>query len=262
MPRHGAAAQALLSSPVRRDIHLILSNLPLTPSDPSQGSRRSGLTASALGERLNLHVTTIRFHVDQMLAAGLLVAQDVRGGVGRPSRRYAVHPSQVEGSEPNDHRIAAEILADAWALGHGPHDEPAVVVAARDWAGRHLPAPWSAAPPGGASDDEPETLALIADALDRWGFAPCPRRTPWGAEIELTACPFADLAARYPELTTLLVRGLVSGVLTALDSALVPQVAASGPPGQATIHLAKPDVELDRPGGPRPAYPGVEVNSA
>ena len=65
-------AVRVLASPVRRDIMDTLANLPLSPSPGQPWTRRGGLTAAALASRLGLHVTTIRFHVDQLVRAGLL----------------------------------------------------------------------------------------------------------------------------------------------------------------------------------------------
>jgi len=135
-------ALALLASPVRRDILRVLSALPLTPLENAPRTRREGLTASELGERLSLHVTTIRFHVDQMRAAGLLVARDVPIGVGRPRRFYSAHPGHVSGDAPDGYRLVAEILADACRVTGQPGPPDAVAAAARDWAARQTATAW------------------------------------------------------------------------------------------------------------------------
>ena len=79
---------ALLTSPVRRQILDVLAQLPVqaTPKEPK--TRRDGLTAAELGARIGLHVTTIRFHVDQLLEAGLVCANDISNGV-EPQARFS-----------------------------------------------------------------------------------------------------------------------------------------------------------------------------
>ena len=62
--------EALLSSAVRRSI------TDLVAADPDRW------TASRLAEELDLHVTTVRFHLDQLEQAGVL-----ESGVERRDRR-------------------------------------------------------------------------------------------------------------------------------------------------------------------------------
>ncbi len=231
-------ALALLASPVRRDILRVLSALPLTPLENAPRTRREGLTASELGERLSLHVTTIRFHVDQMRAAGLLVARDVPIGVGRPRRFYSAHPGHVSGEAPDGYRLVAEILADACRVTGQPGPPDAVAAAARDWAARQTEALLG---DGLVADPEaPAALHVLVDLLRSWGFAPRLDGTGPDPEVELTACPAPALAERHPALVAGIERGLVAGVLTALDADLRLEVRALDRPGTAIIRRAGP----------------------
>ena len=73
---HNAAA--LLASPVRRRLVDALANA-------DGGATTPGLTAAELGSQVGLHVTTVRFHLDQLVAAGLVESAVRReGGAGRP----------------------------------------------------------------------------------------------------------------------------------------------------------------------------------
>lgn len=229
-------AGALLSSPVRRDILRVLASLPAAPADPSQPSRAGGMTAAELGERLGLHITTIRFHVDQMLDADLLVARDIRVGVGRPRRYYSVHPVQLAGAgEPLDYQMVAEILAEACPLSSAAGALTAVEAAARAWAARRVPAVLREGVPGVRPGERPPALDVLTDLLERWGFAPSPHPAEPGSPLELTACPAADLTARHPALMVAIERGLVVGVLTALDADLAVEVRPLERPGTAII---------------------------
>ena len=73
-------ATGLLRSAVRRDIVDTLANL--------EGDQRTeGLTAREIGAQVGLHASTVRFHLDQLVAAGLLTSHFVRShGAGRPSK--------------------------------------------------------------------------------------------------------------------------------------------------------------------------------
>ena len=62
---HNAAA--LLASPVRRALVDALAHV-------EGGDRTPGLTAAELADEVALHVTTVRFHLDQLVAAGLVEA--------------------------------------------------------------------------------------------------------------------------------------------------------------------------------------------
>ena len=69
--------EALLSSAVRRSI------TDLVAADPDRW------TASRLAEELDLHVTTVRFHLDQLEQAGVLESGvERRDRPGRPSKVY------------------------------------------------------------------------------------------------------------------------------------------------------------------------------
>ena len=76
---------AVLASPVRRDALAVLRAAP------------GPLTATALAEHLDLHVTTVRFHLDQLERVGLVARESEHSGrPGRPAAAYrAVHVDLV-----------------------------------------------------------------------------------------------------------------------------------------------------------------------
>src|SRR5688572_22466683 len=81
---HNAAA--LLTSPVRRRLVDALANA-------DTGAMTPGFTAAELGIQVGLHVTTVRFHLDQLVAAGLVESAVRReGGAGRPRKVYSLSP--------------------------------------------------------------------------------------------------------------------------------------------------------------------------
>lgn len=212
----------LLSSPVRRDILDILANLPLAPTPDAPHTRRQGLTASELGERLELHVTTIRFHVDQLLEAGLLLAHDVRLGVGRPRRHYAVHPGTLEDvPRPDSYRVLAELLADTLAEQHSEGIPLSAEEAAERWVRRNaatvFPASLSREPATTAGQFLAKVGALV-DLLGRWGYCPNVRTRDAGhtAEIRITVCPLRELAHHNPAVACGVHRGLLHATMNSL----------------------------------------------
>lgn len=81
----------LLRSDVRRKLYALLSDLPQPTDAELAASEPWGLSAQELAEAMGLHLTTVRFHLDQLVAAGLLAAEQARPvGAGRPRKLYAV----------------------------------------------------------------------------------------------------------------------------------------------------------------------------
>jgi len=205
-------AAALLTSPVRRQIVDSLAHV----EDTSRG-----LTAAELGAEVDLHVTTVRFHLDQLVAAGLVEATVRReGGAGRPRKFYALAPGSLDdveartGMEPL--RLLSGLLAQTLADGVSGHAvTPAD--AGRRWAEEHVPASTDAEPA-----DTPGRwlgkLAQMIDVLQEWGYTPELRTSQGGrtAEVRLAHCPFLELARENPAVVCGIHRGLISGSLAQL----------------------------------------------
>src|SRR4051794_6970242 len=80
--RHVPPEAALLVSPVRSAI-----------LDALEAGGAAGVSAQELAAHLDLHVTTIRFHLDQLIPAGLVsTAVERPHGAGRPRKLYALAP--------------------------------------------------------------------------------------------------------------------------------------------------------------------------
>lgn len=198
----------LLSSPVRRTIVDYIADL--------EAHGAEGLTAGQLADVLNLHVTTARFHLDQLVTAGLLDASFVKRGVGRPRKIYTTAPDAACGHH-DDHaiRILAELLTDSLgAVSAGEHLTP--FDAGRRWAREHVPAE-----PADAAMTPGRWLAKIGRLIDvfrEWGYTTNLTRVDASrtAELELVHCPFLDLAQSNPEVVCGVHRGLVTGTLEQL----------------------------------------------
>lgn len=162
-----------------------------------------GVTIAEVGARTGLHPSTVRGHLDRLVAAGLLVKARATGGQpGRPAWRYRTTAAPAPAPAP--YRELAAALLDQLGRRRRADARAAAARAGHDW-GRRLAA---AAPPGGSPLD---TLLAV---LHRLGFAPVARST--GAdhtEIHLTVCPFLELVHRNPDAICGLHLGVVRGAL-------------------------------------------------
>jgi predicted ArsR family transcriptional regulator len=151
--------------------------------------------ALALATELGLHVTTVRFHLEQLAEAHLVrreAAEEKRRG--RPRILY----SATRAADRDSRGQLIEVLAGALA-GRPADAQDRSVDAGRGWATALL-----AEQPTPA--DGPTALL---DVLDRLGFAP----EPDGDTIRLRACPFRDAAREHPEVVCAVHRGLVEEIL-------------------------------------------------
>jgi predicted ArsR family transcriptional regulator len=207
-------AAALLSSPVRRRLVDALAHADATAATP-------GYTAAELGAEVGLHVTTVRFHLDQLVAAGIVDAAVRReGGAGRPRKVYSLAPGSLDDVDARaeaDHlRLLSGLLASTLAEGVTGHTvTPAE--AGRRWAAEHVVADERAAPA-----DTPGRwlgkLAQMIDVLQEWGYTPELKTSDGGrvAEVTLAHCPFLDLARANPAVVCGIHRGLIAGSLAQL----------------------------------------------
>ncbi len=228
-----------------------------------------GLTAGELAAATGLHPSTVRAHLDQLAACGLLIRQRRGdGSPGRPAWRYQTVPRPGTG-EPDGQgggrgadgarpyrALAAALVAHLARDAQDPH--AAGVRAGRDW-GRALAAPLAAA--------RPAPVDGLLRVLDQVEFNPrvVRRPDPDSAVVALRSCPFLDLAMTNPDVVCGVHQGIIGGALgalgaTATDADLQPFAApgacvllvrtratASGAAGLAV--LSPPDdTATDRPG--------------
>lgn len=205
-PDRGAA---LLVSPVRRRIVDTLANQKAgqTPQDTA------GLTAAQLATVLDLHVTTVRFHLDQLVAAGIVDAEFSRDfGVGRPRKVYTVASGAFD--EARDHdalRQLASLLASS--LGE---ERLAPEEAGRRWSERHVER--LDEPPADTPGRWLGKIARMIDVLQRWGYTPELSTSDNGraVSVNLVRCPFLDLAREHPAVVCGIHRGLIAGAMESL----------------------------------------------
>lgn len=207
----------LLSSPARRAIVDYIANLSLRTEGSEQGTaRRSGLTAATLAEVLNLHVTTTRFHLDQLVNGRILEASFVKKGVGRPRKVYRLAQGAL--SDPVDSqavRRLTHLLAESF--GATAAGEPLTPFeAGRRWAERYVSSTDTA--PAVTPGAWLAKVGRLVDVLREWGYTPQLSTSNGGRTValQLVNCPFLDLARSHPAVVCGIHRGLIAGTLERL----------------------------------------------
>lgn len=215
----------LLTSSVRRRIVDLLANLPQL-TDPETGRlHTTGMSAADLSNEVGLHVTTVRFHLDQLVAGGLLTSWfERRESAGRPRKLYGIESGTLESvNAPHHHELLSGLLLGSLTAdpdGTRPTPEE---VGAR-WARDRMV---EAMEQGGiGADGHPATTAgqwlgrigHMVDLLAEWGYTPDVSTSNRGrtASVDLHDCPFLDLAHANPAVVCGIHRGLIRGALSAL----------------------------------------------
>lgn len=167
------------------------------------GASQEPLDAAAISASISLHITTVRFHLEQLERAGLIYREPSRGGQrGRPRVLFSMTP--VARSDEG-HRQLAEVLADA--LSTDPDGGRARAVAAGErWA--------DANSEGLDADTDGDVAAPLVAVLERLGFEPALRGDGDDRVIDLLACPFRDTAAAHPEVVCSVHRGLIQRTIS------------------------------------------------
>ena len=213
----------LLMSPARRRVMDLLVAQANSARDEDPDGRRRGMTASELAEELDLHVTTVRFHLDQLLSSGLLTAETQRGqGAGRPSKVYIVNPGSLADLQVLDHRVGrafeklAGLLARNWI---GPDGKVlSAEEAGRRWSLEHTETFPEDVEPARTPGQWLNKIGRMVDTLAEWGYTAEISTSHGGrhASIRLHDCPFLDMARDRPDVVCAVHRGLIDGAMAAV----------------------------------------------
>lgn len=217
---------ALLTSTVRRRIMDHLFGLSWVTDEDGLSTRRTGLGAAELGELLGLHVTTVRFHLDQLVTAGLVETRFLRqDGAGRPRKTYFAVEGRLDPHPPagpyavlaglltaaldpsEQARLSPEEAGIRWVERRTGSDEEAHATQTT-----HTRVPASARTPGAWLGK----IGEVIDLLNEWGYTPELATDQGGRVVDVTLhdCPFLDLARTHPEVVCGVHRGLLRGALT------------------------------------------------
>lgn len=181
------------------DVHAALASRPRRRVLDAVARAAAPVDALTIAEEVGLHVTTVRFHLDQLEAAHLvrrMAAGEPRRG--RPRIRYVAAANPADDSREQ----LIEVLASA--LAERPDGRAQSIEAGHRWA--------DALAPVAAPGDGVDALVQVLDGL---GFDPA-RSEP--EVIRLRACPFRDAARDHPQVVCSVHRGLIEQVLRAHGS--------------------------------------------
>lgn len=158
------------------------------------------LDAQAIVAALGLHITTVRFHLDQLEDAQLVRRQpEMEGRRGRPRMLYTAAAS--ERAEDSREQLI-DVLAGALANRDKDDGQSRSLEAGKQWA-------------NALALEQPELpdghgLDRLLHVLDQLGFEP---RTDGADVIQLHACPFRDAARSHPQVVCSVHRGLIEQIL-------------------------------------------------
>lgn len=166
----------------------------------------NGLDAHEVGAALDIHATTARFHLNNLVTEGAAITEQLAPeGVGRPRVAYRIAPPP-----------AADELGGLLLRRLGPTDsarEEAAAGAGREWARLH------AAP--AQQTLLPDPVIAVEATLTRLGFQVTKAESEFGRHrITVCSCPLAHLAGPVPEVARGVVRGVVEECLTTASPVL------------------------------------------
>ncbi len=213
----GADVHAALSSPTRRRL------LQLLRAD---GAARD---AHDLAEVVELHLTTVRFHLEALRRAGLLVrSSSSPAGAGRPRTVYAA--VAVGGDVVDGYRQLASLLA-AHLSDIAEARATRAEQAGRSWAGQLVPTA------GDTDLTVDEAAGQVTGLFADLGFEPELASVGADRQIALRACPFRAVAREHPEVVCSIHLGLLRGSLVQLGVSAASRLVPFVEPELCVAHL-------------------------
>ena len=204
--------EAALASPVRRRVVEMLRELPVG----DDGGRLRGLTAHELARRLSLHVTTVRFHLDQLVGADVLETEFLRGRVGRPRKVYRVRPGSLRGAKVDRaHAALTQLLLDSWQVQSPQGTALTAEQAGERWVRKRVPPQSTPPAPARTLGSWLGKVGQALDLLSAWGYTREIRTLDEGRTVELSLvdCPFLAMAHDRLEVVCGVHRGLLGEAL-------------------------------------------------
>ncbi|WP_136707238.1 helix-turn-helix domain-containing protein [Agromyces sp. H66] len=189
---------------VTGDVHAVLASSTRRRVLGAVADSGTPIDALTIATQLTLHVTTVRFHLDQLEAARL-----VRRQVGAEPRRGRPRIRYVATSSPDDDSREQLIDVLAAALAERPDGRARSVEAGRRWADALMPAEGGSGVEG-AGDADASDVDTLVRVLDGLGFDPL---VAGDDVIRLRACPFRDAARDHPQVVCSVHRGLIEQLM-------------------------------------------------
>lgn len=211
-------AVAVLADAVRRGLYGFV------------GRARRPVTREEAAADAGISVKLAAFHLDKLVAAGLLRSgygeAGARPRVGRRPKVYERAGTDLRVSIPERRPdVLAEILVDAVADQQPGEDAQVAALRTARTRGEEIGTAVRAGSTAGRLGPE-RSVTLTRSVLERYGFEP---DRPAPTELRLLNCPFHPLAARSPELVCGINHAFMCGLLTGLRTGGVQAVLAPHP---------------------------------
>ncbi|TCC44870.1 ArsR family transcriptional regulator [Kribbella pittospori] len=189
------------------------------------------LGVTELAELLGIHPNTARFHLDALVAQGLVDRRiEDPSGRGRPRTVHAPHPGMDRGGQRR-YQLLAKILLSQ--LAGSPGADATAEAAGRNWGGYLV----EQVPPSHQTGEAEARQRLNAMMTDL-GFAPEPVRDA-DDRIRLRHCPFLELAEEYSATLCPLHLGLMQGALTEIHAPIAAtRLEPFAEPDACLVHLS------------------------
>lgn len=193
--------------------------------------RGSAMEIAEIAALLDVHVNTVRFHLEALRESGQVVQSTAEPHrPGRPPQLYAAVRG-MDPAGPRNYELLADILATGYAAEAGATRSPAE--AGRRW-GRQLV---DAEATVGTAEAAIEQLVGVLAELN---FVPELRAGDGLTTIGLRHCPFLELARSRAEVICPVHLGLMRGVLDASGGGVtVDQLQAFAEPDLCLTHLGR-----------------------
>jgi predicted ArsR family transcriptional regulator len=173
------------------------------------------LGIAEIAARVGVHLNTVRFHLDALVAAGTVERTRAELGTpGRPPQLYRAAQG-MDPAGPRHYRVLAEVLVAA--LADDPDPVGRATEAGRVWGEREA----SGLAAGDAADESARADAstdLLIGMLDDLGFAPERDEAEAPSRIGLRSCPFLELAVDHADVVCPVHLGLMQGAMSAWRS--------------------------------------------
>ena len=168
-----------------------------------------GLAVTDLAAELGLHSNTVRFHLNRLVAAGLVTREVARrDGPGRPRLTFAAVAEDDLPSGQRNYRLLADMLA-GFLAGTSPDAAGQSEELGRTW-GRYL----ATRPAPARQVTEAESLRELLRVLDDIGFSPRLAENDHEPQVLLRHCPFREVADAHRDVVCSLHLGVMQGVLS------------------------------------------------
>ena len=209
-------AVAVLADPTRRALHAHVR------------AAREPVTREQAAAAVGISRKLAAFHLDKLVAAGLLVAEPHRGPgrtVGRAPTVYRPSPVVLQVAVPHrDYRLLSSMLMEAIVSETSKEPADLAMVRVAGERGSALGREFRSRVRAGRLGAE-RTMTLLDAALRRTGYEPY--RTPDGC-LRLGNCPFHELAREPTQTVCALNHAYLTGVVegmrsTAVDAVLAPR---------------------------------------